>query len=393
MTMDIRKIQEEQTRLLKATSMKFLRYMHNEIEWQTRMLCLVGPRGVGKTTLVLQHIKQAEHTEKYLYYNVDNVSSTETTLVELADAWAKEGGQYLVIDEIHKYPDWSIELKRIYDSQPSLQIIFTGSSILDIYSGMADLSRRAAMYKMQGLSFREYLEMFHAIKAPVINIDKLLSHQYEVEGVEHPLPLFRAYLQHGYYPFGQENDFPLKLGQVVLQTMEVDIPIYSNMNPSTGRKLRKLLAIIADSVPFKPTLQKLAEAVGVSRNQIADYLMYMERAGMIAQLRDDTGGIHGLGKVEKIYLDNPNLCHILCTSTPNSGNLRETYFLNQMRVKYDVVSSRVSDFCIGKYTFEIGGKGKTRKQVAGLGDAYIVKDDIEFGFADTIPLWAVGLTY
>lgn len=391
--MDIRKIQEEQTRLLKATSLKFMRYMHDAIEWQTKMLCLVGPRGVGKTTLMLQHIKRAERPEKYLYYNVDNVSGTETTLVDLADIWAKEGGQYLVIDEIHKYPDWAIELKRIYDSQPSLQVIFTGSSILDIYSGMADLSRRVAMYTMQGLSFREYLELFHTIKAPVINLGTLLSHQYEIEGLEHPLPLFKDYLQRGYYPFGLEKDFPLKLSQVVLQTMEVDIPIYSNMNPSTGRKLRKLLALIAESVPFKPTLQKLAEAVGVSRNQIADYLMYMERAGMIAQLRDDTGGIRGLGKIEKIYLDNPNLCYILSTNTPNSGNLRETYFLNQMRVRHDVISSHVSDFRIDKYTFEIGGKGKTRKQVSGLSNAYVVKDDIEFGFADNIPLWAVGLTY
>lgn len=391
--MDIRKIQEEQVRLLKATSVKFKRYMHDTIEWQTQMLCLMGPRGVGKTTLMLQHIKQAEYPEKYLYYNVDNISGTETSLLELADVWAKEGGQYLVIDEIHKYPNWSIELKQIYDSQPSLQVIFTGSSILDIYSGMADLSRRAALYEMQGLSFREYLELFHNIKAPILDMDKLLAHQYEINGMDHPLPLFKDYLCRGYYPFGIEKDFTMKLRQVVLQTMEVDIPVYSNINPSTGRKLRKLLAIIADSVPFKPIMQKLAEAIGVSRNQIADYLVYMERAGMIAQLRDNTGGIRGLGKVEKIYLDNPNLCHILSSDVPNAGNLRETFFLNQMRVNYDVISSRLSDFCIGEYTFEIGGKNKTRKQVARIEKAYIVKDDIEFGFADNIPLWAIGLTY
>lgn len=391
--MDIRKIQEEQTRLLRATSLRFKRYKHDAIEWNTKMLCLVGPRGVGKTTLMLQHIKQADHPDKYLYYNVDNIASADISLVELADVWAKEGGRYLVIDEVHKYPNWSTELKQIYDSQPSMQVIFTGSSVLDIYSGMSDLSRRASLYEMQGLSFREYLELFHSIKAPKIGLEKLLTHQYEIEGLAHPLPLFKDYLHRGYYPFGHDKDFLVKLTQVVLQTMEVDIPIYANLNPSTGRKLRKLLSIIADSVPFKPTLQKLAEAVGVSRNQIADYLVYMERAGMIAQLRDDTGGIRGLGKVEKIYLDNPNLCYVLSSDTPNEGNLRETFFLNQSRVIFDVISSKVSDFCIDKYTFEVGGKNKKGRQIKALDNAYIVKDDIEFGYADVIPLWAVGLTY
>ena len=178
-----------------------------------------------------------------------------------------------------------------------------------------------------------------------------------------------------------------------MQTMELDIPVYSNMSPSIGLKLRKLLAIIADSVPFKPTMQKLADAIGVSRNQIADYLVSMERVGMIAQLRDDTGGIRGLGKVEKVYLDNPNLCYILSSDAPNTGNLRETFFLNQLRVNYDVVSSRVSDFSVGDYTFEIGGKNKTKKQIRDVEKAYVVRDDIEFGFADHIPLWAFGLTY
>ena len=184
-----------------------------------------------------------------------------------------------------------------------------------------------------------------------------------------------------------------KLNQVVLQTMETDIPIYANLNASTGMKLRNLLAIIADSVPFKPNMTKLSEVVGVSRNQMGDYLLYMERAGIIAQLRNATGGIRGLGKVNKVYLDNPNLCHALAGGNPNKGNIRETFFFNQMRVGYDVISSNVSDFAIDGYTFEVGGKNKGQRQVSSVENGFVVKDDIEFGALNNIPLWAFGMTY
>lgn len=207
-----------------------------------------------------------------------------------------------------------------------------------------------------------------------------------------PLPLFENYLIRGYYPFALEEDFDLKLQQIVNQTLETDIPLYAGMNVSTGRKLKQLLAIIAKSVPFKPNLTSIA-ALTASRNNISDYCLYIEEAGMITQLRDATGGIRGLGKVDKIYLDNTNLIFSLANDNSNKGNIRETFFLNQLRVKNEVIASPYADFQNCNYTFEVGGKNKGLKQVEGIEKAYIAKDDIELGFLNNIPLWQFGLTY
>ena len=368
------KLYESFNKLLKITNTDFIRYKYAEINWDSHMLGLVGPRGIGKTTMFLQHIKQNLHPKDTLYVSADNIYFTENSLIDLTDKFSKQGGKHLFIDEIHKYPNWSRELKQIYDTYPDVQIRFTGSSILDIYKGTADLSRRAPIYDMQGLSFREYLNMFHHMNIPVYTIDEILEHKVEIPQITHPLPLFIEYLQQGYYPFGKDKTFEIELDQVINQTMEIDIPQYANMNVSTGRKLKQLLMIISQSVPFKPVLQKLADMIGVSRNYLADYLLYIEKAGMIAQLRDDTGGIRGLGKVEKIYIDNTNLIYALGRESPNIGNIRETFFYNQMRVKQEITSSKISDFQIGERTFEIGGKNKGQKQIEGLPKGYIVKD-------------------
>ena len=381
------------SQLIKRVDTDFVRYMYGQIRWTGRMLGLVGPRGVGKTTMILQHIKLHLPIEKTLYVSADNLYFVDHTLVELAERFVKQGGEHLVIDEIHKYSGWSRELKQIYDTHSDLQVIFTGSSILDIYKGVADLSRRAPIYEMQGLSFREYLYLFHHIEVPVYTIDDILTHKAEIPGVAHPLPLFSDYLKRGYYPFGRDENYDRELEQVIYQTMEGDIPQYAMMNVSTGRKLRQLLVIISKSVPFKPVMTKLAEMIGVSRNQLGDYLLYMERAGMIAQLRDDTGGIRGLGKIEKVYIDNTNLAYVLGNKATDIGNLRETFFFNQMRVNNDVISSSKADFVIEGRTFEVGGKGKGQKQIADSTEGYIVKDDIEAGYLNVIPLWAFGLNY
>lgn len=379
--------------LIKSVDTGFVRYMYGQIRWAGRMLGLVGPRGVGKTTMLLQHIKLHLPVEKTLYVSADSLYFVDHTLVELAERFVKQGGEHLVVDEIHKYVGWSRELKQIYDTHSDLQVIFTGSSILDIYKGVADLSRRSPIYEMQGLSFREYLYLFHRLEVPVYTLDDILAHKAEIPGVAHPLPMFRDYLKRGYYPFGRDEDYERELEQVIYQTMEGDIPQYAMMNVSTGRKLRQLLVIISKSVPFKPVMTKLAEMVGVSRNQLGDYLLYMERAGMIVQLRDDTGGIRGLGKVEKVYIDNTNLAYALGNNATDIGNLRETFFFNQMRVNNDVISSSKADFVIGRRTFEVGGKGKGLKQIADSAKGYIVKDDIETGYLNVVPLWAFGLNY
>lgn len=387
------KLYENFKRKLQTTPLSLFRYKYDEIKWEGRFWGLVGPRGVGKSTMLLQYIKQNLSAADTLYVSADHLYFSTHTLIDLADQFVKMGGRHLFIDEIHKYEGWSRELKQIYDSYDSLQVVISGSSILDIHKGMADLSRRVPIYEMQGLSFREYLHLFHNIQMEPFTLEQILAHEAVIPGVEHPLPLFQDYLKRGYYPFGQDEEFEMELMQVVTQTMESDIPNYASMNVSVGRKLKQLMMVVAQSVPFKPVMQKLADVTGISRNNVPDYLMYMERAGMLAQLRDATGGIRGLGKVEKLYLDNTNLIYTLTPQNAEIGNVRETFFMNQMRVRQDVLSSSISDFEIGGRTFEIGGRKKGQRQILSADDGYVVKDDIESGYANIIPLWSFGLNY
>ena len=374
------------------TDTRFHRYMYDRINWNSRMIGLTGPRGVGKTTLVLQYIRERLSADASLYVTAEDFYFADHRLLDLADDFVSHGGQHLFIDEIHRYKDWSRELKLIYDYHPELQVVFTGSSVLDINKGVADLSRRAAMYHMQGLSYREYLLIFHNKVFPVYTLDDVLQGRVEVPSQFRPLPYFSDYLKRGYYPFDLENQ-GMYIQQIVNLALETDIPQFAGMNVSTGRKLKQLLAIIAKSVPFKPNISSIATALGVSRNSVADYCLYIEEAGLIAQLRDDTGGIRGLGKVDKIYLDNTNLIYQLGGDKSDIGNIRETFFFNQMRVNYDVVASSVSDFVIGNYTFEIGGRKKGNKQIEGVPDAFVVKDDIEYAHDHTLPLWHFGFSY
>jgi predicted AAA+ superfamily ATPase len=341
----------------------------------------------------LQHIKQDLNLEETLYVTAEHFYFADNRLFDLAENFVKRGGKYLFIDEIHKYKEWSRELKLIYDLHPKLNVIFTGSSVLDIVKGSSDLSRRAVMYAMQGLSFREYLQFFHGIEAKVFSLDEVLAHKSEISGVEHPLPLFDDYLQRGYYPFAKFDDYDIRLQQIVNQVLEGDIPLFAEMNMAVGRKLKQMLAIIAKSVPFKPNFSKIAGLLGVSRNNIADYCLLMEEAGLISQLRNSAGGIRSLGKVEKVYLDNTNLIHALASENANIGNLRETFFVNQLRLNHDVVSSPISDFEVDSMTFEIGGKSKEQKQIQAAECGFVVKDNIEFGYENIIPLWHFGLMY
>ena len=357
------------------------------------MIGITGPRGVGKTTLILQYIKENLNPNTALYVTAEDFYFADHKLLDLADSYTKVGGKHLFIDEIQKYKNWSKELKLIYDYHPELKIIFTGSSILDINKGVSDLSRRAIMYQMQGLSFREYLQLFHQISTDIYDLQDIITHKVEIPESIHPLPLFQDYLKRGYYPFALEDTYDQRLRQIINQTLESDIPLYADMNVSTGRKLKQLLAIIAKSVPFKPNLSSIAEMLGASRNNIADYCLYIEEAGLISQLRDATGGVRGLGKVNKIYLDNTNLIYNLAHENSNIGNIRETFFFNQTRVIADVIASPASDFLINDITFEVGGKNKKQKQIQNIENSFVVKDDIEFGYMNIIPLWHFGMTY
>ena len=382
-------------RLLKLTITPFHRYLYDQMNWEGHLVGIVGARGVGKTTMMLQYIKEQLDVDTTLYVNAEDFFFSSHRLVELADEFCQMGGKHLFVDEIHRYEGWSRELKLIYDYHPELRVTFSGSSILDIHKGVtSDLSRRAVIYTLFGLSFREYLELFEQIHAPIYTLDEVLSHRVEMDADFRPLVHFKHYLKRGYYPFALEDDYEEKLAGVVTKTLETDIPEYANMNVSTGRKLKRLMAVIAASVPFKPNMVTLSEVLGVSRNNVADYLLYIEEAGLITQLRDQTGGIRSLGKVDKVYLENTNLIYTLTQeNNVEIGNVRETFFMNQLRVVADPITSPVSDFLIDGRTFEVGGRNKKQKQIKDVSQAYVVKDDIEYGGLNIIPLWQFGLLY
>ena len=380
-------------RLLLLTDTSYIRYLYDKIDWSARMIGIVGPRGVGKTTMLLQRIKLNHSLDDTLFINADDLYFAEHRLFDLASDFYKNGGRHLFIDEVHKYSEWSKELKMIYDYYPDFQIIFTGSSILDIYKGNADLSRRALSYYLPGLSFREYLNLSYGMQLPAYSLEDILSHKIEFPETRLTLPLFKEYMMKGYYPFFRDPGYEQRLRNVIGLTVENDIPIYASMNIASTKKIRQLLYIISQSVPFKPNFTKIGQMIDVHRNQVTDFLYYLERAGIIAQLRGETGGIRLLGKVEKVYLDNTNLIYALAENKSDIGNIRETFFLSQMKVYNDVFSSEKSDFRIENFTFEVGGQGKQQKQIEGIENAYIVKDNIEYGYKNIIPLWHFGFNY
>ncbi|MDR1763163.1 MAG: AAA family ATPase, partial [Dysgonamonadaceae bacterium] len=284
--------------LLKKTDTRFVRYLHEKIAWNSRMIGIVGARGVGKTTMLLQHIKLHLDADKAVYVNADDTYFAENTLFDFADTFHKNGGKHLYIDEIHKYPQRSKELKMMYDYFPDLQVVFTGSSILDIYRGSDDLSRRALQYYLAGMSFREYINMSENKQIRAYSLDEILANKVDLP-IEHPLPVFREYLQRGYYPFYNDEGFEIRVNGVVNQTLENDIPLFANMNVATSRKLKQLIFVVAQSVPFKPNFNDLAKIIETHRNQVKDYLILMEKASLLIQLQTAAAGMKAIEKMEK----------------------------------------------------------------------------------------------
>ncbi len=379
--------------ILSQTSTEFTRYLHDQVDWDARLIAILGSRGVGKTTLLLQHIKLHGDPAASLYVSADDLYFADHRLVDLAETFYQNGGKTLYIDEVHKYPNWSTEIKNIYDFLPELKIVYTGSSILDLEQGGGDLSRRKLQYYLHGLSFREFLELKYKAKLPVCTLKEVLQGKPELPADMRPVQLFKEYLKEGYYPFFVESNSLTRLDAIINQTLENDIPAFARMSLSTTQKVKRLLYIIAQSVPFKPNYSKLAAALDISRNALNDIFAYLEKANMITQLRTDTQGVRLLGKVDKVYLDNTNLAYALSDTTPDIGNIRETAFLMSTRVTHAPLSSSVSDFYIAPYTFEVGGANKTHRQVSGVDNAYLVKDDIEYAALRTVPLWTFGMLY
>ena len=391
---NMEKLFEKSRAKIAEVSTDYVRRIHDDIAWDDRLVAIMGARGVGKTTLVLQHIKLYDHTPTALYVTADDLWFTSHTLVELADVFYKHGGRTLYIDEVHRYPNWSVELKNIYDTYSRLKVVYTGSSILDIRRGGADLSRRQLEYTMYGLSFREYRLLAHGIELPVYSLEDVVAQRVEFPVGEHrPIALFKEYMKGGYYPFFQQRDSHTRLQQVVNQVLEVDIPKYAELSLTTIEKLKRLMYVVAQSVPFKPNYSKLGRDLECHRTSVSDLVLLLDKSHLVQILRDDSFGVSSLGKVDKVYLGNTHLAYALSDTVPDVGNLRETVFLTSVKPVYDVMASSVADFKVGKYTFEVGGKNKKQKQIQGIEDAFVVKDDIEYGYLNVIPLWAFGFLY
>ena len=387
---------------IRAVDVSFKRYMLQKINWNNRLIGITGARGVGKTTMLLQYIKEnlADYPDEVLYVNMDDLYFSKNTIVDFAGEFVKRGGKYLFIDEIHKYRNWSQEIKNSYDYFRELKIVFTGSSALDIRKGEADLSRRAIVYSMQGMSFREFIELKYGHQFPEIKLEDILFNApvYIAPVLEKikPIRFFEEYLQLGYYPFFTEGEreFHARLKQTVNHVLDNDLPSVENIDFNAIHYLRKLIAILAEIVPYKPNILKLSQQIGISRETLLRYLYLLEKADMLMLLQTDTQGISKMNKPEKIYLNNPNLIYTLADSSANMGTSRETFFFNQLRVAHSVNWAEKGDFTVdGKFIFEIGGKNKTNKQIAGIENSFVAADNIEYAYQNKIPLWLFGFLY
>ncbi len=381
---------------LAETKTDFVRYLHDRINWDSQLIAIVGARGIGKTTLVLQHIKLTGAQKESLYVAADNTYFSSNTLFDTASAFVRNGGKTFYIDEVHKYAGWSREIKMIYDYLPDLKVVVTGSSILDIAKGTdADLSRRAIPYLMEGLSFREYLNYTLGTGIRAFSLEEIIAGNAELPPeAGHPLVHFKEYLAKGYFPFFKTDDYLMRLENVINHTMEMDIPAFAGMSISSARKLKKLLYVISRSVPFKPNFSEIGRALAIDRGTVSDYMVYMEKSGLTRQLNAAPDGMALVEKTEKVYLGNTNFIHALSDGNPDTGNIRETFFLSALAVNHKVTASPVSDFLVDGHIFEVRGRGKSGKQVREVEDAYyIVKDDIEHAYMNIIPLWAFGLNY
>ncbi len=390
-------------RRLAHTELRFERYLAKEINWAARMVGITGARGAGKTTLLLQHILRefGKTPSIVLYVSLDHLYFTTHTLLDLAEDFYKNGGLYLYLDEVHRYANWSAELKQIYDNYPDMKIVFTGSSLLQIETGDADLSRRATMYHLYGMSFREFLEMENGLVLPSYDLETILKNHVaivaDIVQRVRPLPAFQNYLIYGYYPFFIEDKeaYPQKLLATFNQIIEQDLPAVVDIEYTTTQRIKKLFALIAELVSLVPNISALSRDLNTTRVSLLNYLYYLWRARAILMIDKQSVGLKPMAKPEKIYLGNTNYAYAFAGEKTNIGNVRETFFVGQLEVKYKVAYSQTrSDFLIDeRYTFEVGGASKTTEQIKGTPDSFLALDNLEQGFGREIPLWLFGFLY
>ena len=395
--------------IINKVSLDFKRYLFNEINWESRLVEILGSRGVGKTTLILQKAKElnAMKANQAVYLSLDDKLMYTHSIVDLAEELLKYNVKWLFLDEVHKYPpklkdyDWSAEIKNAYDRYPDLKIIYSGSSLLKIYRGQGDLSRRKSSYRLAGLSFREYLKMNGIFSSESYTLDDLIeNHQIFSEAVTRKfkiLPHFKNYLENGYFPFYKEDpsSYFARLNTILNVIIETDIPAVSEISFDTSLKLKKLLAAIATSVPFVPNLVKLRKELFIAdQRTLLKYLDLLEKAEVISTLMQRAKGNKILQKPDKIYLGNTNYLYSLEMPVKETGTIREIFFESQLRVLYQLRLPSKGDFEVNnKYIFEVGGKNKSFDQIKDLSNAFVVSDDIENGVYNIIPLWIFGFLY
>lgn len=399
---------EISNRLIKRISPDFKRGRYAEINWNNRLIEIKGSRGVGKTTLMLQKAKElTENGKNVLYFSADHPYFYSNNLLDTADKFQKYGGEILFIDEIHKYPqkqkqnDWAQEIKNSYDALPDLQLVYSGSSILQLYQSVGDLSRRKTTYFLNGLSLREYLIYNQKGQFEKYSLNEIIENHVEIAQEISSrikiLPEFQAYLKHGYYPFYNESpeSFIQRLGDIINVIIDTDIPYVSEMTQETAHKIKQLLAAVSSSVPYTPNLSNTASALYIAdQRTLIGYLNYLEKAELITTLGARAVGNKILNKPAKIYLNNTNLMYAIDKQQANIGTIRETFFLNQLRYLFPVSYPKTTDFYVDNtYHFEVGGKSKQKNQKKELPNSFIAKDDIETGYANVIPLWLFGFLY
>lgn len=390
-------------RLLRMTSLDYVRSIIQQVHWNQRLVSIRGARGVGKTTLLLQYIKQTygDNPKEAIYVSLDNLYFSRHSFLEFVDEFYKMGGKHIFADEVHKYHGWSQELKNAYDAYPDMRFVITGSSILNILNSDADLSRRCINYNMQGLSFREYLHLCEGISFEAVDLPTLLAHPDElcdkVNEQCRPLSYFDKYLKMGYYPFvlEGEEDYYERIANVANLILEIELPQLCGVDVANIRKLRSLLAVLASEYPMQLDMQKLSAMAGMSRTTLLAYLQYLQRAKLINLLYSGDVSLKKMQRPDKIYMENSNLMQALSLNGVNEGTQREAFFVNQLTYRHRIeYASSQADFLVdGKYTFEVGGKAKDGKQIAGINDSFIAADGIEHPFGNKIPLWCFGFLY
>lgn len=389
---------------MQTVNLDFVRNLMNEIDWEERLLMIKGQKGVGKTTLMTQRILQVfgpTNTTDVLYVSLDNIYFGTHRLLDFIERFHEHGGKYLFLDEVHKYKGWSLEVKNAYDEFEDMHFVLSGSSLINLSEGEADLSRRCITYSMSGLSFREYLRMFHQKEFRKRTLQEILTDGNslcaEVNAQMRPLPFFAEYLRYGYYPFLKEgqNNYYVRIENIINTIIEVELPQLRKQETGNIRKVKSLLGILSSNVPFTVDTVKLSSMAGISRTTLLQYLHNLSDAQIIQLLYSDVTNVKRLQKPDKIYMENTNMLYALSTTQVNEGTVREVFFINQLSAGHVVEYCKTSaDFTIDhQYTIEVGGRSKDSKQIAGITDSFIASADEEYVLGNKIPLWLFGFLY